>query len=63
VYSGPWRSPPLFNKCACRGIEPHACPFPTDPLIETMWWHPMYDSDKAHAWLRGIFIQAGIDIT
>ncbi|MEV6638131.1 LysR family transcriptional regulator [Actinoplanes sp. NPDC051470] len=39
------------------------CPFSADPLVETMWWHPMYDSDKAHLWLRGIFIQAGIDIT
>ena len=39
------------------------CPFPTDPLVETMWWHSMYDSDKAHVWLREVFIQAGIEIT
>lgn len=39
------------------------CPFPVDPLVETVWWHPMYDRDPAHLWLRNLFHEAGIEIT
>jgi DNA-binding transcriptional LysR family regulator len=38
-------------------------PFDADPLVETMWWHPMYEVDPAHRWLREIVIEAGIEIT
>ena len=38
------------------------CPFDADPLVETIWWHPMYDNDPGHRWLRGLFRQAGIEI-
>jgi DNA-binding transcriptional LysR family regulator len=38
-------------------------PFDADPLIEAMWWHPSYDNDAAHQWLREQFITAGIAIT
>jgi DNA-binding transcriptional LysR family regulator len=40
-----------------------APPFPVDPLVEAMWWHPSYDNDAAHQWLREQFIAAGIEIT
>lgn len=39
------------------------CPFAADSLVESIWWHPMHDSDKAHAWLRDVFIRAGVEIT
>lgn len=39
------------------------CPFPADLLIETRWWHSMYDADQDHTWLRGVLVQPGIDIT
>jgi DNA-binding transcriptional LysR family regulator len=38
-------------------------PFSPDPLVEAMWWHPSYDNDAAHQWLREQFITAGIEIT
>jgi hypothetical protein len=44
------------------GIRVLACPFDADPLVETIWWHPMYDNDPGHRWLRGLFRQAGIEI-
>lgn len=40
-----------------------AAPFEAAPLVETMWWHPMYDNDPAHRWLREIVVEAGIEIT
>jgi len=43
-----------------RVVQP---PFTVDPLVEAMWWHPSYDNDAAHQWLREQFIQAGIAIT
>jgi hypothetical protein len=38
-------------------------PFSADPLVEAMWWHPSYEEDQAHRWLRSLFIDAGIEIT
>jgi DNA-binding transcriptional LysR family regulator len=38
-------------------------PFKPDPLVEAMWWHPSFDNDAAHQWLREQFITAGIEIT
>lgn len=38
-------------------------PFEAAPLVESMWWHPMYDDDPAHKWLREIIVEAGIEIT
>ena len=35
------------------------CPFEPVPLIEAMWWHPMYTRDAGHRWLRDVFVQAG----
>jgi DNA-binding transcriptional LysR family regulator len=37
-------------------------PFAADPLVETMWWHPMYDGDPAHRWLRDVVVAAGIEV-
>ncbi|BBY86608.1 LysR family transcriptional regulator [Mycolicibacterium tokaiense] len=31
------------------------CPFDVVPLVESFWWHPMYDEDPAHLWLRSVF--------
>jgi len=27
-----------------------------------MWWHPIYTGDPEHAWLRGVFAEAGKSI-
>lgn len=34
------------------------CPFDVAPLVEAMWWHPMYHHDAAHRWLRGLLCEA-----
>jgi DNA-binding transcriptional LysR family regulator len=39
------------------------CPFPAVPLTEALWWHPVHESDLEHAWLRGVFQEAGQSIT
>ena len=28
------------------------CPFPVTPLVEALWWHPVYERDAGHQWLR-----------
>jgi DNA-binding transcriptional LysR family regulator len=45
------------------GVRVLPVPFDADPLVETMWWHPMYEMDPAHRWLREIVVEAGIEIT
>ncbi len=31
------------------GVRALPCPFDAGPLIEAMWWHPVYDDDPEHA--------------
>jgi DNA-binding transcriptional LysR family regulator len=35
------------------------CPFEPVPLVEALWWHPMYTRDAGHRWMRDVFAQAG----
>ena len=35
------------------------CPFEPVPIVEALWWHPMYDRDPAHSWLRDTVAEAG----
>lgn len=41
------------------GVRVMAPPFNVVPMTEAMWWHPMYRTDPAHAWLRDIMATAG----
>ena len=34
------------------------CPFDAVPITEAMWWHPMYERDPAHVWLRALLVEA-----
>jgi DNA-binding transcriptional LysR family regulator len=34
------------------------CPFDVAALIDALWWHPMYDRDPGHRWLRQLFTEA-----
>jgi DNA-binding transcriptional LysR family regulator len=36
------------------GIRAVPCPFDAGPLIEAMWWHPVFDDDPEHAYLRDL---------
>ena len=34
------------------------CPFDVAPLMEALWWHPIYGRDAGHRWLRQLFTEA-----
>ncbi|GAA5162239.1 LysR family transcriptional regulator [Amycolatopsis dongchuanensis] len=40
------------------GVRALPCPFPAGPLVEAMWWHPMYDDDPEHRYLRDVLARA-----
>ncbi|GAA4908342.1 DNA-binding transcriptional LysR family regulator [Actinomycetospora succinea] len=44
------------------GVRVLPCPFTATPLVEAMWWHPTYDADPAHRWLRGLLTEVGADL-
>ena len=44
------------------GVRVLPCPFTAAPLVEAMWWHPMYDADPAHRWLRGLVADVGTSL-
>ena len=39
------------------GVRTLPCPFDVAPLVEAMWWHPMYDDDPEHQYLRDLLIR------
>ncbi|WP_249998368.1 LysR family transcriptional regulator [Actinoplanes sp. M2I2] len=40
------------------GIRALPPPFDAAPLIEAMWWHPTYDDDPGHRYLRDLIVRA-----
>lgn len=40
------------------GIRALPVPFEVSPLIEAMWWHPVFDDDPEHAYLRDLVVRA-----
>ena len=42
-----------------EGVVAVPPPFDAVPLSSALWWHPVHRGDPAHAWMRGIFAQAG----
>jgi DNA-binding transcriptional LysR family regulator len=40
------------------GVRVLPCPFEASPLVEAMWWHPMYDEDPEHRYLRDVVLRA-----
>lgn len=45
------------------GVRVLPCPVDVGPLVEAFWWHPMYRTDAAHTWLRGVLVEAGRRLT
>jgi DNA-binding transcriptional LysR family regulator len=56
------------------GIRALPCPMEVGQIVEAMWWHPVYDDDPEHAYLRDLVVRAtelalggvpgdGIDLT
>ena len=44
---------------AAGDIRALPCPFDAVPITEALWWHPMYQRDPAHLWLRRTLAEAG----
>jgi DNA-binding transcriptional LysR family regulator len=40
------------------GIRAMPCPVEVGQLVEAMWWHPVYDDDPEHAYLRDLVLRA-----
>ena len=40
------------------GIAALPCPFEAGPLVEAAWWHPVYDNDPEHRYLRDVVARA-----
>src|SRR5205823_14939019 len=36
------------------GVRTVPCPFDAGPLVDAMWWHPVYDRDPEHAFFRDL---------
>ncbi|WP_158843626.1 LysR family transcriptional regulator [Saccharothrix deserti] len=45
------------------GVRVLPCPFEAGPLVEAMWWHPMYDDDPEHRYLRDLVLRATTIVT
>ena len=40
------------------GIRALPCPFEAGPLVDAMWWHPVYERDPEHAFFRDLVRRA-----
>ncbi|MGU3437715.1 LysR family transcriptional regulator [Actinomycetes bacterium M1A6_2h] len=40
------------------GIRTLPSPVPLAPMVEAMWWHPVYDRDPEHVFLRDLVVRA-----
>jgi DNA-binding transcriptional LysR family regulator len=40
------------------GIRALPAPFEAGTLVEAMWWHPVYEHDPEHEWLRDVVLRA-----
>ena len=39
------------------GVRALPCPVEVGPLVESIWWHPMYDHDPEHRYLRDRIVE------
>ena len=42
-----------------RGLP---CPFDAGPLVQAIWWHPAFDDDPEHAYLRSLVVRAAAQV-
>jgi DNA-binding transcriptional LysR family regulator len=45
------------------GVRALPPPFDVGPLLEAMWWHPVYDRDPEHEFFRGLVLRAARQAT
>ena len=44
------------------GVRLLPCPFDPLPLVEAVRWHPLYDRDVGHRWLRDLLAEAAAEM-
>ncbi|MEG8184500.1 LysR family transcriptional regulator [Nocardia terpenica] len=44
------------------GLRTVACPIELRPLRLALWWHPQFDGDAGHRWLRGILASLAAEL-
>lgn len=45
------------------GVRTLPCPFDVGPLVEAIWWHPMYDDDPEHLYLRDVLLRVAATLS
>ncbi|MBN6040287.1 LysR family transcriptional regulator [Amycolatopsis sp. 195334CR] len=68
LVSGSNRVALLQRRLAARipaelGVRALPCPFEAGPLVEALWWHPMYDNDPEHRYFRDLVVRAAAALT
>ncbi|AGL19788.1 LysR family transcriptional regulator [Actinoplanes sp. N902-109] len=36
------------------GLRSFRPPFPTNPMVQAFWWHPIHEHDRGHQWFRAL---------
>jgi DNA-binding transcriptional LysR family regulator len=44
------------------GLSVHRCPVDVGPLVQAMWWHPVYDYEPEHRFLREMILRAAREL-
>jgi DNA-binding transcriptional LysR family regulator len=44
------------------GVRALPCPVQVAPLVEAIWWHPMYDDDPEHRYLRDLMVRVAGEV-
>ena len=47
---------------ADTGIRALAPPVEVGPMVEAMWWHPVFDDDPEHGYLRDLVARAAAQV-
>jgi DNA-binding transcriptional LysR family regulator len=48
---------------ADTNVRALACPFEASPLVEAVWWHPIYEHDPEHQYLRELLTRIAAGVT
>ncbi|MGY4857329.1 LysR family transcriptional regulator [Cryobacterium sp. AP23] len=44
------------------GLRMVKAPFEPSPVLTALWWHPLFDADPEHRWIRETFARAGAKV-
>ncbi len=47
----------LVDRIPAGLVRALPCPFDAGPLVEAAWWHPMYEHDPEHRYLRDLLAE------